>query len=827
MIYPNNFEDKIGFTKIRQSLKKQCLSSLGYELVDQMSFSVSHRTIGRGLNETEEFIRICDEEESFPTSYYYDVRESLEKIRIEGSFIEVHELFNLKRSLESITAITRFFKNKEDKYPHLVERCGKLRLYPYISQRLENIVSKHGTIKDTASAELGEIRREILKKQSSISKRMQSLLQMAQKDGWAEADSTISIRDGRMVIPVPSAFKRKINGIVHDESATGKTSYIEPTEIVETNNQIKELEYAEKREIIKILITFCNDIRPYIDDIIPAYDFLGYIDFVRSKALYSRQINAIVPEFKNKPYFFLTEAYHPHLYLSHKEEKKKVVPLCIELTEENRIVLISGPNAGGKSVCLKTVGLLQYMLQCGIPVPVSERSIMGIFSDIFIDIGDEQSLENDLSTYSSHLTNMKNFIKNSNENSLILIDEFGTGTEPMLGGAIAEAILHKLNNKKTKGVITTHYTNLKHYAESAKGIINGAMLYDSQNMKPLFELKIGKPGSSFAFEIAKKIGLPSDIIDDATEKVGADHINFDKHLKDIARDKKYWENKRQKIHDNEKKLDKIIEKYDKELQEANQLRKQIINEAKSEAEKIISEANKSIEKTIRDIKEHQAEKEKTRIARKSLETTKEKILETDIETDIRIKRKIDKLKEREQKRKKHSENKEQEEPAKNNNSKNKKISVGDNVLIKKSKTIGLVVEINNKSAVIALGNLQTTVELSGLEWTSRNEAKKTKSQTSTYSISTIQENIYQRKLTFKPDIDVRGMRAEEAMEKVTAFIDEAIIVGAREVRILHGTGHGILRQIIREFLGSIPNIKNYRDENIQMGGSGITIVEFD
>jgi len=824
VIYPKNFEDKIGFSKIRQSLKKLCLSSLGNELVDKMSFSTSHRSICRSLNETQEFITICEEEDNFPTSYFYDVRESLEKIRIEGSFLDIHELFNLKRSLESITAISRFFKGKEESYPHLVERCGRLRLYPYISQRLENIVSKHGKVKDSASPELGEIRREILKKQSGISKRMHGLMQMAQKEGWADPESSISIRDGRMVIPVPSAHKRKINGIVHDESATGKTSYIEPAEIVETNNQIKQLEYAEKREIMKILIAFCNDIRPYIDDIIPAYDFLGFIDFVRAKALYSRQLNAIVPEYENKPYFNWVEAYHPLLFLSHKEENKKVVPLSIELKEDNRIILISGPNAGGKSVCLKTVGLIQYMFQCGIPVPVSERSTMGIFSDVFIDIGDEQSLENDLSTYSSHLTNMKNFIKLSNENSLILIDEFGTGTEPMLGGAIAEAILHKLNNKKTKGVITTHYTNLKHYSESASGIINGAMLYDSQNMQPLFELRIGKPGSSFAFEIAKKIGLPQAIIDDATDKIGADHINFDKHLKDIARDKKYWENKRRKIHDNEKKLDSIIDRYDKELQEANKLRKEILEKAKTEAGNIISEANKSIEKTIREIKESQADKEKTKLARKTLEKTKEQIKEADTESDIRIRRKIEKLKQREEKRKKVATKSKPEEIIVAPKKKKTTIEVGDNVKIKKSGTIGEVVEINNKTAIVALGNLMTSVEIKGLEWVSRNKAKKS---ASVYSTSQVRENVYKRKLHFKPDIDVRGMRGDEAMQKVAEFIDEAIMVDARQVRILHGTGHGILRQIIREYLGSMNVIKNYHDESLQMGGAGITVVEFD
>lgn len=825
MIYPNNLEDKIGFSKIRLSLKKLCLSSLGGELVDKMSFSLSWRTIEKTLRETEEFITICKEEDSFPTAHYFDVRDSLEKIRIDGAFLDPQELFKLKRSLESITAISRFFKGKEEKYPLLIEKAGRLRLYPYILNRLENIVSKYGTIKDTASPQLGEIRRDILKKQSGISRRMNALMQQAQKEGWADPDTSISIRDGRMVIPVPAAHKRQIKGIVHDESSTGKTSYIEPTEIVETNNQIKELEYLERREIMKILIAFCSEIRPYIDDLIPAYNFLGFIDFVRAKALYSLSIDALVPQFDNNPYFDWIDARHPLLYLSNKEEGKVVVPLNIKLSEENRIVLISGPNAGGKSVCLKTVGLVQYMFQCGMPVPLAENSHMGIFSDVFIDIGDEQSMENDLSTYSSHLTNMKNFVKHSSADSLILIDEFGTGTEPMLGGSIAEAILHKLNNKKVKGVITTHYTNLKHYAESTPGVINGAMLYDSQHMKPLFELRIGKPGSSFAFEIAKKIGLPKDILDDATHKIGEDHINFDQNLKNIARDKKYWENKRRKIHDNEKKLDKIVEKYDKELQDANRLRKEILEEAKKQAETIISEANKSIERTIREIKEHQADKAKTKESRKSLEKTKENLGKINLEEDSRIKRKINKLKEREEKRSKNKPTPTEQEkqtttPAKKKTS----IEIGDNVKIKKSGTIGEVIEINKNTAIVALGNLMTSVAVKDLEYVSRNKAKKSHARSTS---SLVQENIYKLKMNFKPRIDLRGVRGEEALLKTMEFIDEAIMVGASEVRILHGTGHGILRNMIREYLATVNVIRSYKDESIQMGGSGITVVTFE
>lgn len=824
MIYPKNFEEKIGFKQIREYLKSNCLSKLGEELVDKMSFSSSHRYIERSLQETEEFMTILTEDSEFPTSYFYDVRESLNRIRVDGTILEVHELIELKRSLESIGAITRFFNDKEDKYPNLINKAGKVKVYPFIINRLEGIVSKHGTIKDTASVELGNIRRAIINKKSSISRRMQDLLQRAQKDGWAEQDSSISIRDGRMVIPVPSSHKRKIQGIVHDESATGKTSYIEPSEIVETNNDIKELEHNEKREIIKIILAFCSDLRPYIDDIIPSYNFLAFIDFVRSKAILSLKLEAIAPEFTKAPTCNIIRGFHPLLFLKHRQENKIIIPLDVEINDDNRIVLISGPNAGGKSVCLKTIGLIQYMFQSGMPVPVSEQSKLGIFSDIFIDIGDEQSLENDLSTYSSHLLNMKNFVKSSDKDSIVLIDEFGTGTEPMLGGAIAEAILHKLNKKKVRGVITTHYTNLKHYAESTEGIINGAMLYDSQNMKPLFELRLGKPGSSFAFEIAKKIGLPTDIIEDATDKIGKDHINFDKNLKDIARDKRYWENKRRKIHDNEKKLDRVLEKYDQELKETNALRKEIIQKAKQEAEDILKSANKSIENTIRVIKENNADKEKTRLERKKFAETKEQILKIENKEDERIQRKIRKLKEREEKRK-FKRPKEEKENISIPEEK-KEIAVGCNIRIKKSGNVGEVLELTNNTAVIALGNLRTTLPIKQIEWISKNQAKKEKPVVAKLNLD-LQERVYKKKLQFKDRIDVRGMRANEALQTVMDFIDEAIMVDANEVRILHGTGTGILRQLIREFLNSVPSIRNFKDEKIQMGGAGITVVEFE
>lgn len=822
MIYPENFESKIKFDKIRRILAAKCRSSMGKELVERMEFSTDAATIRESLEETEEFMRITGEEE-FPGDYYADARPFLNKIRIEGLYMDTAELLALKNSLESLTAMLRFFNGKNERYPRLTRRAGEIQLFPYILQRLDSIISKYGTIRDNASPELNEIRHSIQKKQSGISRRMQALLQQAQAEGWADKDTSVSIRDGRMVIPLPSAYKRRIHGIVHDESATGKTSYIEPAEIIETNNEIRELQLQENREIIRILRKFADDIRPYIDHLIPAYDFLAFIDFTKAKALFSLSIGAVIPVMENTPEMFWYEARHPLLYLAFREAGKQLVPLKIEINEEQRIILISGPNAGGKSVCLQTAGLLQYMFQCGLPVPVSEASRFGIFRHILIDMGDEQSIENDLSTYSSHLINMKNFVRYGDENSLILIDEFGTGTEPMLGGAIAEAILHALNDKQVKGVITTHYTNLKHFASATPGIENGAMLYDNHRMMPLFELQTGKPGSSFAFEIARKIGLPKEILEEAAEKIGEEHINYDKQLKEIARDKRYWEEKRKKIHENEKRLDEVVEKYDRELQEASRLRKEIIQEAQHKAREILQEANKTIENTIREIRQSQAEKEKTRLLRSRMEEEKQKLLAQE-EEEERLKRKIEKIKERE-KRKKNKPHPDTASPATKKEKEYQSLQKGDFVKLPNQST-GEILEIKGGKAVLALGNIRATLPLEGLQKISANQIKKqVRTVPSVYP--DFRENLSQKRLMFKPEIDVRGMRGDEALRKVMEFIDEAVMLDSRDLRILHGTGTGALRQIIREYLGSNPVVGSYADEQVQLGGAGITLVRLD
>lgn len=823
-IYPENFESKIGFDRIRELLKSNCLGDLGKDRVDQLSFLTNFPAIQLELSYAEEFVRLTTENDSFPTNYYFDLRPSLTKIQTEGRFLEVNELFDLKRSLETIIAIVRFMGNqKEEFYPNLKKLLQGVQVYPYIKDRIDQIITQHGKIKDQASPELAHIRKELFNKQSSVSKRLHSILKQAQRDGLVDDDTSVSIRDGRPVIPISSAVKRRLNGIVHDESATGKTAYIEPAEVVELNNEIRELEYAEKREIVRILIAFSDDIRPYLGELIETYILLGTIDFIRAKARLGQQMDAIKPYLEAVPQLLWQKAVHPLLHINLEREKRKVVPLDIELSPEKHILLISGPNAGGKSVCLKTVGLLQYMLQCGLMIPIGETSRAGVFDQLFIDIGDEQSIENDLSTYSSHLMNMKYFIKFTNDKTLVLIDEFGTGTEPMLGGAIAESILDQLNKEGAFGVITTHYTNLKHFAASVEGIENGAMLYDSHQMEPLFQLQIGKPGSSFAFEIARKIGLPESILQEATDKIGKDHIHFDKHLRDIVRDKRYWENKRQKIRKVERNLDELAEKYEHDLDDISKQRKQIIYEAKEEAAWVLAEANKKVENTIREIRENQAEKEKTKAIRKQLEDFKEEVEQPDKVDDEWINSKIKKLKEKERKRNQHR----PERPEKKVSSPKKEkeeLELGDKVRMEGQNGIGEVLELGDKNVIVAFGQLRTSVSRKKLQRLSNNEAKKELRGTNK-TLPNVHRRLSEKRNTFKSEIDVRGQRAEEAITNIQAFLDEAIMLDVRELHILHGKGNGILREMIRSFLSADPVVHSYRDEHVQFGGAGITIVE--
>lgn len=823
MIYPQNFETKTGFDAIRNILSDNCLSPMGRASVGNIAFLNDPEEIIRKLSVTYEFQQILRFEESFPSDHYYDISVSLNKIRIAGAFPEVQEVFDLKRSLETVRSVINFFRKKEEKeYPVLKSFCANVKQYPYVTDAADRIIDKDGRIKDGASPRLREIRNEIQQKGIMASRRLNSILKQAQNEGIVDADTAASVRNGRGVIPVSASDKRKVKGLIHDQSASGKTVFIEPAEIVEINNEIVELEYEERREIVRILTAFADDIRPYIDDLLHANEFLGEIDFIRAKAIFGNQLGSVKPSISPLQGIRWRKAVHPLLFLTFRKLKdRKVVPLDIVLEEKNRILLISGPNAGGKSVCLKTVGLLQYMLQCGLTIPVGEGSESGIFRNIFIDIGDEQSIENDLSTYSSHLINMKYFVRNASESTLVLIDEFGTGTEPMIGGAIAEAILGELNNAACYGVITTHYTNLKHFASLTDGIINGAMLFDHHLMQPLFQLTIGKPGSSFAFEIARKIGLPEGILKRAGEKAGVKNVNYDRNLKDIARDKRYWETKRQLIRQDEKRLEELIEQYEKEIAGAKSLRKEIISKAKTEAEAMLNETNRKIENTIRLIRESQAEKERTKEARQELDGLKQSISEEIKPEETASEERMTRLNEKIRKLKPQiavPTEKISERP-------DKPLVPGDAVRVTDTMALGEIIKIEGTMAQVETGNLRFFVPVGRIEKISKAELRK-----SLRSESLVTESdpmISERKLNFRPEIDIRGHRGEEAISLVRDFIDNALMVQHRNLRILHGKGNGILRQLVREYLATMNVVRSFRDENVDLGGSGITVVEMD
>lgn len=815
MVFTTNVETKIGFDKIRLLLVNNCLSPLGIKKVDAITVSTNYEWILEQLNLTNEFVKILVNEEDFPIDSYFDIHESLSKIATEGTFIEVQELFKLRCSLHTIGKIVTFFNQKEEcDFFYLKNLSREIDTFPAIVKSIDHILDKFGEIKDNASPELQNIRRNIEEEKSSISRAIQKILHHAKSEGYVDQDVSPTVRDGRLVIPVPPAHKRKIRGIVHDESATGKTVFIEPDVAVEINNRIRELLADEKREIIKILTLITNEIRPYSYQLTEAFDFLGTIDFIRAKALLAVETNSTLPSIQELPIIDWSVAIHPILYLNHLKIGKEVVPLDIKLCNEKRILIISGPNAGGKSVCLKTVGLLQFMMQAGLLVPMHSSSRMGIFHAILIDIGDEQSIENDLSTYSSHLTNMKYFVRNCDNRSLLLIDEFGSGTEPNIGGAIAESLLNHFNQKKAFGVITTHYTNIKNFAEENEGIINGAMLYDRHLMQPLFRLEIGNPGSSFAIEIARKIGLPESVIAEATEKAGKDLVDMDKYLQDIVRDKRYWEAKRQNIRQKEKRLDEITEKYEQELTLLAKEKKEAIKEAKRESKRLLEQANSAIENTIRKIKEAQAEKIQTKEVRKEFEQFKENFDSEEMD-DTAFNKRIERLRKLKKGKEKTSGKEEKES-----------IKIGSTVRVKGQDGHGQVIEIKKDNVVIALGQFKLPAKLNQLEIVSNNKIKKENRNKNSYIVSSTIEDIRERNLNFKREIDVRGMRGDEALQAVTYFIDDAIIVNVEQVRILHGTGTGILRELIRKYLKTIPAVSSFADEHVQFGGAGITVVKF-
>lgn len=840
MIYPSNFENKIQFSEIRSLLKGYCLCQLGKDKVDEMAFSGDVAVINTMLRQTREFRRLQEESDDFPLQFFFDMRESVKRIRLEGTHLEENEIFDLRRSLETIAAIVRFLDRGSDEgvydYPTLHELTEGVLTFPEILHRIDQILDKYGKVKDSASPALADIRMQLHKAEGSVSRTLYSILRAAQSEGLVDKDVTPTVRDGRLVVPIAPGLKRKIKGIVHDESSTGKTVFVEPTEVVEANNRIRELEAEERREVVRILVDFTKLVRPYVNEIIYAYLLLAEIDFIRARAEFAVLVGGIEPEVQAAPVIDWISSRHPLLWLALKKQEKPVVPLDITLTRDRHILIISGPNAGGKSVCLKTVGLLQYMLQCGLSVPMSERSTVGVFKNLMIDIGDEQSIENDLSTYSSHLLNMKNMMRQANDGTLLLIDEFGTGTEPQIGGAMAEAVLNQFVKKQAWGVITTHYQNLKHYADSHDGIANGAMLYDRHEMRPLFQLAIGQPGSSFAIEIARKTGIPEEVIKEASEMVGSDYIQSDKYLQDIVRDKRYWENKRQNVHQREKELERTVARYEKEIADLEQSRKDILRKAKEQAEELLKESNKKIENAIREIRESQAEKEETKRIREELNEFKAGVSEIDAKAnDDLIAKKIRQIQERKERHKKHKDEKAERErqaaaklreaASKAAKKEGRNLEVGDSVKIKGLSTVGKIESMDGKNATVIFGGMRTKMPASRLEYVDMAEAKK-EDVAPVFNVSReTRETIDNRKLNFHQDLDVRGMRGDEALNAVMYFIDDACLVGMSRVRILHGKGNGILRQLIRQYLATVPSVTSFRDEHVQFGGAGITVVD--
>jgi len=794
MIYPNNFEQKIGFDSIREMLKELCISDMGVKFVEKIRFSSHAEVISKLLDQVHEFIDILSIGKSFPGSDYFDLRDELFRIKTPGSYIEQEALFDLKTSLGTIQAILTYFKNSDaGKYAELKKLTEQIDFPAGALAKAEHIIDDKGEIRDNASERLAEIRKNILQKQRKVHRETKKAFEQAQKAGYIPENAEITIRNGRQVIPLKAAEKRSIGGFIQDESATGQTVFIEPAGSFEANNEIRELDNEERREIIKILTQFTNTLRPLIEELLAAYRFLGMIDFIRAKALLSIKIHAHRPVLSTDQSMNFIEAVHPLLYLSHKAQKKDIVPLDISLNAANRILIISGPNAGGKSVCLKTVGLLQYMLQCGLPVPASPNSEFSLFSNLFIDIGDEQSLENDLSTYSSHLLNMKYFIKKATNETLFLIDEFGTGTEPQLGASIAEATLEELNKKQAFGVITTHYSNLKLAAERLEGLLNGAMLFDTEQMQPLYILKIGKPGSSFAFEIAKKIGFPSFVLQKAKKKSGGKHVQFDQQLQQLETDKLAIDKKQKQLDSADETLSELVEKYTNLIKDLSKSKKQLIEDAKKEASAILEDSNKAIEKTIREIKEAQANKEATKTIRKKLEEKKVQLKKDRVEVET---------------------------PETNEAS--DEIQAGDFVSVIDTDITGELIAIEDDEALINVNDIKLRISLDKLEKSLKKSGQKTKRS----SKASIINEINQKAARFELSIDLRGKRSEEALYLLQKYIDEALLLSMKEVQILHGKGYGILRDNIREYLRSVDEVKYFEDAPLNMGGTGITRVYF-
>lgn len=826
MIYPSDFESKIGFAGLRACVSERCTSAMGREETAQMNFSSDHEIVTNRLRCVSEMMDIISGGIPFPLDNIYDVLPYLAEIRAEGSYMSAERLYKLLKMLLMMSGIADFFRSHRNesgisRCPVLDKEFSGMMLFPLLVSEIERCINKFGEVKDTASPELSEIRTHMRQASGSMQRAMRRVFESAVSKGLVDKDATPAIRDGRLVIPVSAANKRGINGIVHDESATGKTVFIEPAEVVEAGNRLRELEMEERREVIAILRGIASSIRPHIEDLIQSCRDIGRLDFIRAKALFAIDLGAQMPHIEDKRELEWYHAEHPGLMLALRANGRKVVPLNLTLSDKERILIISGPNAGGKSVCLKTVATVQYMMQCGMMPTLYNNSHMGIFRSIFIDIGDEQSFENDLSTYSSHLRNMKYFLNHSDSRTLILADEMGSGTEPQIGGALAQAILEDLGKTGCMGIVTTHYQNLKTFADNEPGFVNGAMLYDRQHLQPTFELSVGNAGSSFAIDIAIKTGLPADVIANAKEIAGSDYVNLDKYLSEIARDRRYWSNKRQNIREKEAKLDAVLARYEETAGDLRSQRKEIINEARREAKEILQSVNAKIERTILEIRKAEAEKEKTKQLRKELNEFRQGIEEDNDDNLVSSEPKIlRKLKNPRRKNCNSSENKkpEHEKPA-------TEITAGDYVKMKDGNTVGKVEKIEGKRAEVVFGSLRTIVAIDRLLKSSRPK-ESALSSVSVISSSTSSDS-RRRQLNFKNEIDVRGMRADEALQSVTYFLDDAVQFNASRVRILHGTGHGILKTLIREQLRANPAVKNFEDEDVRFGGAGITVVDLE
>ncbi len=848
MIYPSTFEAKIGFTTIREQLAESCMSPLGQEKVAEMQMMDDAVEVNEKLLRVVELKQLLSECPDFPLTDFFDMRRSVSRLRLHNTHLDEEELYHLKRSLYTIHAIKRvlvpetFALGDVVKYPSLQILAEQVSTFPHLIHQIDTLLDKEGHLRDDASPELLRLRQALAAAKGSISKTVYAILHRVQQEGLVDKDTTPVLRDDRLVIPIPAASKRRVPGIVHEVSATGKTAFVEPAEVVEINNRVRELEADERKEVVRILTTIADMIRPDVQYIVASYSLLAHIDFLHAKLVLAERYQAVVPQVVDTQQIDLVQARHPLLQETLHKNNRRIVPLDISLTD-GRILIISGPNAGGKSVCLKTMALLQYMLQCGLPIPVSEQSRAGIFTDILLDLGDEQSIENDLSTYSSHLRNMKVMLRMASPTTLILIDEFGTGTEPQLGGAIAEAILTRLWQQGTYAVITTHYQNLKHFADEHKGVINGAMLYDRQALQPLFQLLIGRPGASFAIEIARKIGIPEEVILHASDLVGQDYIQADKYLQDIARDKRYWAEKREKIHQQEKTVEKTIDQYESSIASIDQQRKEILRRAKEQAEELLKEANRRIENTIREIREQQAEKEAVKRLRKDIDDFKGDVQTFDsTSSDEAIDKKIEQIKARKERQEKRKHDKEKKlaqdaataealrlaaEKAK------QPITIGDKVSIKGAQAIGTVETITGSKATVIFGTMRTKMPIERLQKAStaaieqeqkKSDTKKFANLNDVYVSRDTRNTIDEHSKGFQQQLNVIGMRAEEALNAVTSYIDDAILLGLKEVRILHGKGNGVLRQVIRNYLSTVRSVTNYHDEHTDFGGTGITVV---